>query len=114
MKRLYCLLALTVAAPALADDWPQWLGPKRDSVWRETGILTRFPSGGPKVLWRGPIGPGYTGPAVADGKGSVMDRALTPGVKNHTEPFPMRPNKAIAGMERIICLNAADGKEVWK
>ena len=35
--------------PALADDWPQWMGPKRDNVWRETGILDKFPAGGPKV-----------------------------------------------------------------
>ena len=28
----------------LADDWPQWLGPRRDSVWRESGILKKFPA----------------------------------------------------------------------
>ena len=39
---LFCL------ALARADDWPQWIGPKRDAVWREKGILDRFPSGGPK------------------------------------------------------------------
>src|SRR5215831_16799539 len=50
-----------------ADDWPQWLGPQRDSVWRETGILDKFPAGGPKVRWRTPIGGGYAGPAVAKG-----------------------------------------------
>ena len=34
-------LAVLVSAgsPTLADDWPQWLGPNRDTVWRETGIL---------------------------------------------------------------------------
>ena len=37
-------------APLRADDWPQWLGPKRDSVWRETEIVAKFPEGGPKVL----------------------------------------------------------------
>src|SRR5262249_27468328 len=35
-----------------ADDWPQWLGPRGDSVWRETGILEKFPKGGPEVRWR--------------------------------------------------------------
>src|SRR5581483_3926166 len=59
---------------ARADDWPQWLGPRRDATWRETGILDKFPPGGPKVLWRVPIGPGYTGPAVVGDRVYVMDR----------------------------------------
>ena len=48
-------LALGLAAGAArADDWPQWLGPKRDGVWREKGILDKFPAKGPKELWRTP------------------------------------------------------------
>jgi hypothetical protein len=45
------LLLLAGLAPnaVLADDWPQWLGPKRDGVWPERGILERFPPVGPKV-----------------------------------------------------------------
>ena len=61
------------AGPALADDWPQWMGPNRDGVWHETGILEKFPDGGPKELWRTPIGGGYAGPAVAGGKVYVTD-----------------------------------------
>ena len=38
-----------------AADWPQWLGAERDGVWRETGLAEKFPTGGPKVLWRTPI-----------------------------------------------------------
>ena len=40
----------------------------RDGVWREKGILDKFPSGGPKVKWRAEVGAGYSGPAVAGGK----------------------------------------------
>src|SRR5437867_1575687 len=66
---------LGLATGALrANDWPQWLGPKRDGVWRETGLIDKFPPGGPHVLWRTPIGTGYSGPAVADGRVYVMDR----------------------------------------
>ena len=63
------ILAALVLAPAVvqADDWPQWMGPKRDNVWRETGLLDKFPDGGPKVLWRAPVAGGYAGPAVAGG-----------------------------------------------
>src|SRR5262249_7313834 len=60
---LAALLLFSVAGPAGADDWPQWLGPQRDGVWRETGILEKFPKGGPKVRWRQEIGGGYAGPA---------------------------------------------------
>ena len=47
---------LVVPAAALADDWPQWMGPKRDGVWRETGILDAFPKDGPKKLWTAKVG----------------------------------------------------------
>ncbi|MBM3887699.1 MAG: hypothetical protein FJ388_01100 [Verrucomicrobia bacterium] len=41
-----------------ADDWPQWMGPQRDGIWRETGIIEKFPPQGPAVRWRAPIGGG--------------------------------------------------------
>ena len=39
------LLTLTTGVAVRADDWPQWLGPQRDGVWRETGIVDKFPAG---------------------------------------------------------------------
>src|SRR5204862_4139649 len=86
-----------VALPAVtrADDWPQWAGPRRDGVWRETGILEKFPPGGPKVQWRIPVGGGYSGPAVVGDRVYVMDR---PGV---APPAPGRevaiPRDAVPG-----------------
>src|SRR5262249_25040440 len=56
------------------SDWPQWLGPMRDGVWRETGLIDKFPTDGAKVLWRTPLGAGYSGPAVAGERVFVMDR----------------------------------------
>ena len=64
------LLAATIASAA---DWPQWMGPNRDDVWPEIGILDKFPEGGPKVLWRKPVNGGFAGPAVANGKVYVTD-----------------------------------------
>jgi len=93
------------------DDWPQWLGPKRDGVWRETGILTQFPKGGPKVLWRSPIGGGYSGPAVAGDRVYVTDRLLAAEAKNPPSGFT---KNEIPGKERVICLDDANGKIVWE
>src|SRR5215208_2408559 len=59
---LALLLLFAVACPGVgADDWPQWLGPQRDGVWREQGILSEFPKDGPRVRWRVPVGGGYAG-----------------------------------------------------
>src|SRR5947199_1889410 len=95
------LSAAALAAPLRADDWPQWLGPQRDGVWRETGVVDKFPPGGPRVVWRTPIGPGYTGPAVADDRVYVMDR-------QKSQPKDGKP-KPGDGTERVLCLSAADG-----
>jgi len=59
------MLALSGGVRAGADDWPQWFGPRRDGVWREEGVVERFPAGGPPVRWRVEVGGGYSGPAVA-------------------------------------------------
>src|SRR5438477_9848854 len=101
------------AAPAPEDeqDWPQWLGPQRDGVWRETGILEKFPADGPKVRWRTAIGGGYTGPAVARDRVYVMDRQLAPGTSNPSDPFA---RGEIPGSERVLCWNEADGRILWK
>src|SRR6516225_2909052 len=108
---LFLGLALASSA-ARADDWPQWLGPKRDGVWREAGILAKFPPGGPKVRWRAPISEGYSGPSVAGGKVYITDRVRTKGVANPKDPFDKKVR--VAGVERVLCLNEADGAVVWK
>jgi outer membrane protein assembly factor BamB len=107
------LLSAAVVAESLkADDWPQWLGPQRDGVWRETGILKQFPAAGPKIVWRTPLGAGYAGPAVAGGKVYVMDRVLPTGTTNPADPFDK--DQAIPGSERVVCLNEKTGKILWK
>jgi outer membrane protein assembly factor BamB len=91
-----------------ADDWPQWFGPKRDGVWREDGILEKFPKDGPKQLWKTPLGPGYSGPAVANGFVYAMDRQAEKITGN-----PAKGNSS-PGSERVLCLDAKTGREVWK
>lgn len=55
------------ASLAEAADWPQFLGPNRNGTSNETGLLDRFPEGGPEVVWRVPGGVGMSAVAVADG-----------------------------------------------
>ena len=94
-----------------AEDWPQWMGPQRDGVWRETGIVEKFPAGGPKVLWKQSVGMGYAGPAVAAGKVFVTDRILAQGSENPDNPFDRKT--VVPGQERVLCLDEATGKVLW-
>jgi len=100
-----------IADVARADDWPQWLGPQRDGVWREPGLLTKFPAGGPAVRWRTPIGAGYSGPVVAQGRVFITDRVLADGTTNPEDPFG---RTRVEGKERVLCLDEATGKVLWK
>jgi len=109
---LLALSVLTAPVVARGDDWPQWMGPKRDNVWRETGIVEKFPQGGPKVLWRTPVAGGYAGPAVSNGKVYVTDRVLAKGAVNPADPFDTKAK--VNSSERVLCLDAKTGKEVWK
>jgi outer membrane protein assembly factor BamB len=105
------IAAIVAMVVGRADEWPQWLGPQRDGVWREAGIIEKFPADGPRVRWRTPVGSGYSGPAVAQGKVFVMDRQLAPGATRPDNPFAQT---TIAGTERVLCLDESDGKILWK
>src|SRR5262245_66225743 len=98
---LVAVAFLALPLTASADDWPQWLGPKRDGVWREQGILDKFPAGGPKVVWRQPLGVGYTGPAVIGDRVYVMDRKR-PGDEGGKAPGYKRG----PGRGRVLGLSA--------
>ncbi|AWM37409.1 Quinoprotein ethanol dehydrogenase precursor [Gemmata obscuriglobus] len=114
LRTLFVVLTVAVGTSPFvtADDWPQWMGPKRDNVWREIGVLEKFPAGGPKVVWRAPVAAGYSGPAIADGKVYVTDRVLAKGAANPEDPFDTK-NK-VASSERVLCLDQKTGKELWK
>src|SRR5580765_327587 len=103
------LAALTVSASA--EDWPQWLGPQRDSTWRESGIVEKFPQSGPRILWRAAIGGGYSGPAVSKGRVYLTDRELATGVNNPSDPFQ---RGVIQGFERVLCFDERTGKLLWQ
>jgi outer membrane protein assembly factor BamB len=102
-------LGLVPMAFAVADDWPQWMGPGRDNVWRENGLLDSFPAAGPTVLWRTKIAGGYAGPAIAAGRVFVTDYVTDADVK-----VANFERKASTGTERLLCLDEATGQMLWK
>jgi outer membrane protein assembly factor BamB len=104
--------ALAAAVAVSADDWPQWLGPERDGVWRETGIAEEFPPGGPKLRWRTEVGGGYAGPTVADGRVFVHDRQISEQSEAAKKQNFQRG--VIPGSERVLCLEEATGSLIWR
>ncbi|MCI0699616.1 MAG: PQQ-like beta-propeller repeat protein [Planctomycetia bacterium] len=111
--RLFWSLMVVCASASLsvAEDWPQWLGTKRDGVWRETDIVEKFPQGGPKVVWKEPVGVGYAGPAVANGKVFVLD--LVPGDGEKLPDSGFAKGARVGGKERVLCLDEKTGKKLW-
>ena len=110
---LMLLWLLVESLPVRADDWPQWRGPLRDGVWREDGVLEQFPPEGPPVRWRTPIGAGFSGPAVAGGRVFLMDRAVDEGASADVKTQWNYRDKT-KGQERVLCLDEATGKVLWK
>ena len=80
-------------------------------MWRDEGLVEKFPQGGPKQLWKVPIGTGYAGPAIAHGRLFVTDYIPGAGTKLPGGGFA---KGKFAGTERVICRDAATGKEIWK
>jgi outer membrane protein assembly factor BamB len=108
--RIALAVLLLAAAPVAADDWPHWMGPTRDNVWHETGILEKFPAGGPKIIWRAPIAGGFAGPAVAGGKVFATD-FTTAKVLDDEGNFARKTSE---GQESVMAFDAATGKPLWK
>jgi outer membrane protein assembly factor BamB len=90
------LLGLACAQGARGDDWPQWRGPQRDGVWRESGIIDRFKTAELTPAWKAEIGPGYSGPTVAGESVFVTDRVVSPSQQ-----------------ERVHCFDRKTGARRW-
>ena len=90
-------LPLLLSAALRAEDWPQWRGPNRDGVCRETGLMDSFPADGLKVRWRVPVGWGWSSPVVTQGRVYLADAGVV-------KPKPK---------ERLHCFDEATGKALW-
>ncbi|MCY3845280.1 MAG: PQQ-binding-like beta-propeller repeat protein, partial [Acidobacteria bacterium] len=82
------------AAPAAAQDWPQFLGPGRDGRYDGLPLAREWSGGAPPELWRRSVGQGFAGPVVVD------DRLLL----FHRE----------RGSEVLEALDAGTGEPIWR
>lgn len=95
IKFFVTLILLSICIPATyAQEWPQYLGPNRNSVSAQKNLLRSWPQQGPEVLWSTPIGIGFGGPVVKDGKVYLLDRDDKIG-------------------DKMRCFDLSSGKELW-
>jgi outer membrane protein assembly factor BamB len=104
------LFAITACGISTADDWPRWMGPSGDGVYAEPGVVSELPTGGLKVKWRAPIAGGYSGPSVWGNRVYLFDYRKTAGdiVNNPGQRAELQ------GSERLLCVDSASGKTLWK
>jgi outer membrane protein assembly factor BamB len=88
-----------VSASAVAEDWPQWRGIDRDGVIHDSGLIDSLPDGELPKRWTAAVGPGYSGPTVAEGRVYLTDRGT---------------GGEAAAMERVLCFDAQSGQRLWK
>jgi outer membrane protein assembly factor BamB len=78
MKHLQLIIPLFLlylfAGPVLGQDWPQFLGPERNSTSPQQNLLRSWPESGPEILWTTEVGKGFGGPVIKDGKVYLLDR----------------------------------------
>lgn len=78
MRRLLVLgstvIAIAAGVRAAAEDWPQYLGPERNGVYRGPALADTWGPQGPKVVWRKSIGQGLSGPVVVQGRVILFHR----------------------------------------
>jgi len=141
-KIAWLLVTTLLGVPGAAGDWPQFHGPRRDNISTETGLLKRWPAGGPKLLWtaRG-LGHGFSSLSVGGGRiftaGNIGDQtAVTAldlsgktqwqikcggawtrkGLYPGTRGTPTLDGKRLyfeSPLGDVVCLDAANGKKLW-
>ena len=128
---------------AQGSDWPQFRGPDRNNISKETSLLRKWPAAGPKVLWSVPVTQGYAAAAIVGGRVYHHDydeaksewcvncRSMADGklVWQFREAREVRPNHAItrtipAVDSRFVCsldpkavlhcLDVKTGKQIWR
>jgi len=134
------VLSAATTVPAAAPDWPQWQGPNRDAKSPETGLLKEWPKDGPPLAWKiTGIGKGYSSLSIVGGKLFTMgDRQgaeyiICLDLATQKELWAAKVGQpygdggprgtptvadglvyAVSPHGDLVCVQAADGKEVWR
>jgi outer membrane protein assembly factor BamB len=135
--------AAALLPAAQGSDWPQFRGPDRNGISKETGLLRKWPASGPKVLWSVPVTEGYAAAAIVAGRVYHHDydepksewcvncRSLADGklIWQFREAREIRPNHAITRTIPAVdgrfvcsldpkavlhCLDVKTGKQIWR
>ena len=135
-------VGVLLACAARAEDWSQWRGPNRNGQSGETGLLKKWPSSGPKFVWKVKgIGGGYSSPAVAKGRifitglvgqdlvlkavdlrgKEVWKKVLGPGWTDQGTFPGSRATPAVdgggvyvfSGKGLLSCRSVSDGRQIW-
>lgn len=96
LAALTSLALLTGPRSSLAQEaavWPGFLGPARNGLSSETGLNLDWQKKPPRVLWRVPLGQGFSSCAI------VGDRLYTTAERQ--------------GRQLALCLSTSDGKTIW-
>ncbi len=94
---IFFILFFTSSIFCKSQDWPDWRGVYRDGKWLETGIVEKFESENLVPEWSVPVGSGYSGPTVSNGKVYLSDLIRKP-----------------AQTEGILCFDEKTGKKIWE
>ena len=95
-RKWLSILVITIAAsvPAIATDWPQYLGPNRNGTYAGPPLLETWGPSGPKVVWRKQVGQAFAGPAVVQNRVLLFHR--------------------VGNEEVLESLDAKTGAPVWR
>lgn len=93
---IFRILIFPVCHAQEGQDWPDWRGEGRNGVWNEKNIVTEFKGPDIKLKWSVPLGAGYCGPTVFQGRVYVMDRVTKPEEQ-----------------ERVCCFDSGTGRKLW-
>ena len=135
-------LAIFLAVPLLAVDWPQWRGVERNGVSPETGLAKSWPAGGPPLVWKAQgLGAGFAAFSIAGGRlftqgqrgsqqfvlaidiktGKKVWETPTGGAYNDSRGDGPRGTPtidgahlfALAGDGTLVCLDTKSGEKIW-
>jgi outer membrane protein assembly factor BamB len=98
----FLISILLISCSVIAGDWPNWRGPDYNGISSETGWSSNWPKEGPKVLWKGSLGTGFSCIAVSNGRVYAMGNT---GSKDLDE----KEHKDV-----VFCFDEKTGKELWR